>query len=113
MAKNAVPKQPWKPSDATKIINQVAKELLCEFSYTQHAKERMDERNLIISDVLFVLRGGYVYAEPEESTIDGFYKYQIEGKSPNSGARSLRVVAVPDPSQCQIKVITIMWKDGS
>ena len=113
MARMADPKQPWKTSDATSIINRIAKNPLCEFSYTKHVRDRMSERNLIISDILYVLRTGYVYEEPEESSIDGFYKYQIEGQSPNSGARYLRVIAVPDPNECQIKVITIMWRDGS
>jgi len=113
MAGIADPKQPWKASDATSIINRIAKNPLCEFSYTLHARDRMDERNLIVSDLLYVLRNGYVYDEPETSSIDGFYKYCVEGQSPNSGARYLRVIAVPDPNECQIKAITIMWRDGS
>lgn len=105
------PKQPWKPGDATTIINRIAKSKMCQFSYTLHARERMDERNLIMSDVLYVLKTGFVYLEPEPSTTDGFFKYKVEGKSPNSGSRHLRVIAVPDPKECQIKAITIMWRN--
>jgi hypothetical protein len=103
--------QPWKPAKATEMINAISRSKTCGFSYKLHAKERMDERGLLVSDVLYVLRHGYVYAEPEASTLNGFYKYQVESQSPNSGARFLRVVDVPDAKSCQIKVITIMWRD--
>jgi hypothetical protein len=103
--------QPWKPAKATNMINEISRHKMCDFSYKLHAKERMDERGLLVSDVLYVLRHGYVYAEPEASTLNGFYKYQVESQSPNSGARFLRVVAVPDAKSRQIKVITIMWRD--
>lgn len=110
----ADPSQPWKPADATRIINRIVRDLSCKFSITKHARERLDERNLIMSDLLYVLKNGYVYTHPTEedqSTIRGFYKYSVEGQSPNSDSRTLRVVAVPDSKSCQIKVITIMWRD--
>lgn len=72
----------------------------------------MFERGLITSDLLFVLKNGFVYEPPEEeSTVKGFYKYKVESQSPNSGSRTLRVIVVPDPKSCQIKLITIMWRD--
>lgn len=67
-----------------------------------------------MSDLLFALKNGFVYTTPveaEESTIRGFYKYKVECQTPNSGSRTLRVVAVPDSKSCQIKIITIMWRD--
>ena len=105
------PQQPWKPADATLIINEIASARMCTFSYTVHARERMAERGLILSDLLFALRSGFVYSVPEESTIKGYYKYKVESQTPNSGSRSLRLVVVPDRKSCQIKVITIMWRD--
>ncbi len=71
----------------------------------------MNERGLIMSDVLFVLKHGFVYEEPEPSTVPGLFKYKVDSQSPNSGARFLRVVAIPDKESCQIKVVTIMWRD--
>lgn len=103
--------QPWTPGVATKLVNAIAREKQLNLAITTHAKERMHERNLIMPDVLYVLRNGYVYEEPQASTIAGFYKYSVESQSPNSGARFLRIVAVPDAKSCQIKVITIMWRD--
>lgn len=103
--------QPWDTAKATREINEIAKCKTCDFSYTRHVRERMAERNLLMSDVLYVLRNGHVYEEPEKSTIVGLYKYRVESQSPNSGARFLRVVAIPDKKSRQIKVITIMWRD--
>jgi hypothetical protein len=80
-------------------------------SFALHVRERLDERGLIMSDLLYVLRRGFVYDDPQESTLPTFFKYRIESQSPNSGSRYLRVVAVPDHMACQIKVITIMWRD--
>jgi Domain of unknown function (DUF4258) len=72
----------------------------------------MGQRGLIVSDVLFALKFGYVYEETEEeSTVKGYYKYRVESQTPNSGSRTLRIVAVPDNKSCQIKIITIMWRD--
>lgn len=103
--------QPWTPRDATLVINEIARNPQCDFAYTKHVSDRLNERDLIMSDLFFVLRNGFVYENPAESTIKGFYKYKIESQSPNSGARFLRVVVVPDMMSCQLKSITIMWRD--
>lgn len=112
----AEPIQPWKPGDATQIIRRIVRDPTCSFSYTAHVKERLAERNIIMSDLLFALKNGFVYEIPtdaDQSTIQGFYKYKVECQTPNSGSRTLRVVAVPDNKSCQIKIITIMWRDES
>lgn len=103
--------QPWKPADATKFLNQLTKADRLNVIWTKHARDRMRDRDLIVSDVLFVLKGGFVYAEPEPSTQVGLYKYQIESRSPNSNGRTVRVVAIPDAQRCCIKVVTVMWMD--
>jgi hypothetical protein len=103
--------QPWKPGLATTNINSIVRNKQCDLALKLHAKDRLAERGLLMSDLLFVLKNGYVYEEPEESTLAGLYKYKIESQSPNSGARFLRAVVVPDGKSCQIKVITIMWRD--
>lgn len=105
--------EPWLPAKATTEINEIAQDRMCGVARTSHAKERLDERGLIMSDVLFVLKNGYVYEDPEPSTIDGLFKYKVEGQSPNSGSRYLGVIAIPDKSSCQIKIVTIMWRDGT
>jgi hypothetical protein len=103
--------QPWKPGVATTRVNAIARNKQCDLALTLHARERLAQRGLVIGDLLYVLKNGYVYEEPEESTIAGLYRYKIENQTPNSGARFLRAVVVPDGKSCQIKVITIMWRD--
>ena len=44
-------------------------------------------RDLSIGDVLFVLRHGFVFEEPQASTQEELFKYLPESRSPNSGNR--------------------------
>lgn len=71
----------------------------------------MAERELYTGDVKFVLQQGFVYDEPEASTRAGFFKYKVESRSPNSGSRTVRIVAIPDAARCHIKIVTVMWVD--
>ncbi|MBI1867735.1 MAG: DUF4258 domain-containing protein [Methylocystis sp.] len=71
----------------------------------------MRERDLIMSDVLYVLKQGFVFDDPQESTRPGLHKYAVQSRSPNSGSRTVRVVAIPDANRCQIKIVTVMWVD--
>lgn len=107
----AVTKQPWPPSVASTNIREIAADLQCDLAITLHAKQRMLERAIIMSDILCILRQGYVYEEAENSTVTGLFKYKMEGQSPNSGGRVIRVVVIPDQGSCQLKVVTIMWRD--
>ena len=69
-------------------------------------------RGIVVSDVLWILRNGFVREENlEESTVCGLYKYAIEGKSPNSSGRVIRIIVIPDAEETHIKVVTVMWKD--
>lgn len=104
-------KQPWSAADATLLINEIARDRTCDLAITKHARERMKERDLIISDLLFVLKNGFVYDGAQESTVAGLYKYGVEGQSPNSGSRVLKVVAIPDEKSCGLKIVTFMWRD--
>ena len=80
-------------------------------AYTKHAKQRLEERGILISDVIHVLAYGYVVGEPEQSTRAGYFKYKVCGKSPNSGNREICLVVIPDTGKPAIKVVTVMWKD--
>jgi Domain of unknown function (DUF4258) len=105
------PPQPWPPAVATRTINSIAGNPQCSLSLVKHVKERLSERGLLISDLLFVLKNGFVYEESQPSTVPEYFKYRIEGQSPNSGSRYLRVVAIADEKSCSLKAITIMWRD--
>ncbi len=96
--------------DATKQINAAAADAFMQLSLTFHAKERMRDRGLIVSDVLHVLKTGFVYDAPERATRPQFWKYQIEGASPNSHGRLVRIVVIPAAGP-SLKIVTVMWKD--
>ena len=103
--------EPWRPAEATRRIREKVRTGDIELFYTQHAKERMSERGLLISDVIHVLKNGTVYEEAESATRGGLFKYGIECHTPNSGRRSVRIVAIPSPTRQSIKVVTVMWVD--
>lgn len=82
-----------------------------ELAYTRHATQRMAERDIIASDIMYILASGHIDEEPGESTRPNYYKYKICGKSPNSGSREICLVVIPDPRRPAIKVVTVMWRD--
>lgn len=75
-----------------------------------HFKDRLFERGLIEADLLHLLKNGFVYDEAEESSRPEYYKYSVEGTTPNSDGRMLRAIVIPDGG-CVLKIVTIMWKD--
>jgi hypothetical protein len=101
----------WSPRDATDHIRRLAKAPSLELIYKKHASERLAERNIILSDVLYVLKNGFVLEEAVPALRQGFYKYLVQSKSPNSGSRALGVIVIPEPAVSSIKVVTIMWMD--
>jgi hypothetical protein len=101
----------WTSKASTDEIRAIAKSDRLQVSYKIHAMERIAERSLIMSDVLYVLKNGFVYDEPVPSTRAGYSKYNIESRSPNSGSRAVRVVVIPDKKSCLLKIITVMWID--
>ena len=79
---------------------------------TGRVKERFQERNLLIADIRYLLKFGYVYDDAEESTKNGFWKYKVEGTTPNSETRTWLVVIIPDFQHRTIKMVTVHWKDN-
>ena len=75
-----------------------------------HAFERLMVRDLIVADALHVLKHGFVLDDPEPSDVEGYVKDAVEAKTPNSDGRVVRLIVVPDGA-CELKIITIMWKD--
>ena len=102
--------QPWSPADATIALNALGRNRDLDVHLTDHALDQMEDRELIMTDLLAVLRRGFVYQQAVEAT-RGFYKYEIEAKTPNSGTREVRLVLIPDPQQISVKIVTIMWVD--
>lgn len=105
------PNGPWKPSKVTEEIRKCARADDFTLWPTEHLEKRLEERGLIMGDVLNVLKNGFVYEDPEESTWKNLWKYKVDGRSPNSENRVLRLVVIPNPSTHEIKLVTIMWVD--
>ena len=106
--------QPWTPADATDEIRAIATSERPPLSLilTKHASEQMQERSLYTGDVLFILKQGFVFGNAVASTRAGYYKYAVQSRSPNSGNRTVRVIAIPDPDRGHVKIVTVMWVDG-
>lgn len=102
--------QPWKPSDATDAIRGISSDDAFTLDLTSHAKDQMNARDLIISDILHVLKHGFVYDSPEQATKPNCYKYKVESTTP-AGAKIVRVVAIPWSIPPEIKIVTVMWRD--
>ncbi|OXE35195.1 MAG: hypothetical protein CGW95_15395 [Phenylobacterium zucineum] len=110
-----MPKAPgkWSPGRATQEINKCAKSDSLSVSWKLHAKEQMRERGIIMGDVLHVLKRGFVYSEPINASRPGYHKYLVEATTPNSDGRAVGVVVIPDDVACELKIITVMWRDES
>jgi Domain of unknown function (DUF4258) len=103
--------QPWSPADYTTEIRRIAIHPKLTLSRTKHFVERLLERDLIMSDALYVLKNGFVYDVHEDSSQPGLYKYRTETRTPNSSNRNVRLVVIPDATKCWIKIVTVMWVD--
>ena len=71
----------------------------------------MDERDLIVGDILYILKWGFVYDDPAPATQPELFRYRVESRTPNSNNRVVRAVVIPDPDRCWIKIATVMWAD--
>lgn len=101
--------RPLPPAKATELIRANAGPHL-ELRWTKHAKEQMANRELLMGDVLHVLKHGFVFEEGQPATQAGCFKYKMESTTPNSGGRTVRVVLIPSSSNA-IKIVTVMWRD--
>lgn len=103
--------KPWEPAAATDKIRQIARSSSLTLTYKLHARDRLSERGLIISDILYALKNGFVYEKAVPATRAGYFRYRVECRTPNSGSRPIGVVVIPENQGCFLKVITVMWID--
>lgn len=106
--------EPWKPADATDRIREMARSPAFSIAYKIHATKREEERGLYASDVLHILKTGFVYDPPLPATRAGYFRYVIQGPTPNTGGRQAGLVVIPDYKNCTIKIceiVTVMWVD--
>lgn len=103
--------EPWTPTDATYAIREIGNHPALSIAYKIHATQRLAERGLLVSDVLYLLRNGFVYQDPVAATQAGYYRYVVQGQSPNSGGRNICAVVIPNSTYMKIKVVTVYWVD--
>lgn len=103
--------KPWSPDRATSEIRSLARDPKLSLSYKLHARERLSERGLVISDILHALKFGNVHRSPRPAHAPEMFRYRVDCRTPNSGSRSIGVVVIPDKSERLIRVVTIMWID--
>ena len=96
---------------ATDLIRDMARSDEFGIVLTRHAAEQMSRRDLILDDVLYVLKHGFVYERGEPSNRPGEFTYGIECRTPNSGRRSVRAIAIPSADRKAAKIVTVMWAD--
>jgi hypothetical protein len=106
-----MPKPPgaWTPAVATKQINDCANQPNMNLSLTGHAKDQMAERDLIVGDLRHLLRRGFVFDQGAPATREGYFRYAIEGTTPNSDGRTVRAIVIPD-GRLDLKIVTVMWR---
>ncbi len=103
--------EPWSPAEATDFIREMAAHIEMSLAFKRHAKEQMDARSIVMGDILYVLKNGFVYDDPLMAKLSGYFRYATECVSPNSGSRKIRLIVIPDYKNCTIKLITVMWVD--
>jgi hypothetical protein len=109
LGRKQVEDEPLDAAAATEFIRALSGPSL-DLRYTEHATSRMLERDLIVGDVLHVLKHGFVFEPGEASTRPGLFKYRMQCITPNSNGRTVKLVLIPSPN-CSVKVVTVMWAD--
>jgi hypothetical protein len=100
----------WKPADATVRINQCGHRADLTLNMTTHARDQLALRDLIMGDLRHLLKFGFVFDTARPATRAGFFKYVIEGTTPNSEGRTVCAVLIPDGGN-ELTVVTVMWRD--
>lgn len=104
--------EPWIPARATERIRAIAAHATFRLSFkTKHFKDQLGDRGLIMGDITYLLKNGFVYEPAVAATQKPYWKYQVQCTTPNSKNREVRVVAIPDWKRKDIKIVTVMWAD--
>lgn len=100
--------KPLSPTEAFEAIQKLLDECDERLGRTDHARDRIIERNVNFDDILNVLRNGTVSPHPEWSPKHGNWKYSVSGLDLDGMA--LVVVVALEPKFCRITVITVKDK---
>ena len=67
--------EPW-PARATERIRAIASSEDFTPSWKKHAREQLEERSLIMGDLLYLLRNGFVFENACPATRKPYWRYQ-------------------------------------
>jgi len=76
-----------------------------QITWKPHMKQRMEERNISIRDVLAIIDGGRINDEPEYDEEHGNYEYHIIGRDVEGKKRTL-IVGI-DENEETLELITV------
>lgn len=108
---SASPPEPWNPTDATYALRRIGQHPAMSLAYKIHATQRLAERGITTSDVLYLLRHGFVYNDPVPAHTHGYFRYEVRGQTPNSEGREICAVVIPNASAMTLKIVTVFWVD--
>lgn len=97
-----------KPRALLKLIQFIASES-SQVILTEHAMERMEERDITSKMIFDVLRKGTLCGAVTEAKLAGDFKAKLTYQVPNR--RHVGVVTIVKQSQ-KLIVVTVEWEDG-
>lgn len=103
--------QPWSEAEATRQINKIARNDQLTLAYQLHCRERLAERGIIQSDVLYVLKRGFVQQKAAAAMMNGYFRYVIQTVTPNTPSREIGCCVISDLRRYTIKIVTVMFVD--
>ena len=104
--------KPLSPDEATDRI-RYATSLEVGIGYRWEEAQNLLNMGLQIGDVIHVLkRSGRVYEEGRPSSRFGAFCYCMDGTSPNSRGRVVRIEVIMSPSPMELKVNRVTWRDS-
>lgn len=104
-------KEPWSPAHATDTIRFISRHPALSLAYKVHATRRLAERGIVVSDLLYLLKNGFVTEEATSATQPGYFRYVVTCVTPNSVGREIAAVVIPNANTLSIKVVTVYWVD--
>ena len=94
-----------------KLIHRYLADDDFDLVWTDHAKERMKQRGIIMSDVRYLLKNDFRLEKTERVMGKNLYKYKVCGFGHRSLYRSICLVIIPSLDKPKVQVITVMWED--
>ena len=104
---------PYKPFKEKELLDFLQENRGIErIAWTEHARQRLEERGIIMSDVLYLLRHDFELLRIDDTTRsdEGLFKYKIAGYTPNSNNKRICLVIIPSLKTYSVKIVTVMWE---